>query len=249
MDLSSTKINQDLAVSTADRLEAVSREEMAAALSIVENTLEKFLGNSLPSTPEHAWFRFENLNSQHQQMALAGLRAQNAFVTEMMERGITSTDEASMLRFALSRLSLLSQEGLPYDVGPEHVVEIFDENHVQVYRSVSCFNLCNYSLLELSSYPWFELYERPPAFEQRFIEMGHKMAAGKLPYVDVSDFPEYVIRETMTDGLEAFAIRDLFIANMRSTLNGRPYFLSIKKIRPLEEDSSALRFLRPRRPS
>lgn len=249
MDLSTTKINHDLAVSSASKAGSVSREEMASALSTVENTLEKFLGKPLPATPERAWVQFGNLNAQHQQMALAALRAQNAFVIGMMEEGITSTDEAAMLRFALSKLSLLSQEGLPYTVGPEHVVEIFDESHVQVYRSVNCFNLCNYSLLELSSYPWFELYERPPAFEQRYLEMGVKMAAGKLPYADVSDFPEYVIRETMTDGLEAFAIRDLFIANLRSTLNGRPYFLSVKKIRPLEENTNGLHFLRPRRPS
>lgn len=245
MSLSPEKINPDLQNSRINslRLNTSARSEMSLAVTVLDQALQRFLGKSTPPAPQKAWDYFLVLPEERQVAALSAVRGLYSFVCEAMDAEIEATDESSMLHFAMNRFGLLHQELDGPAVKPNDIVEIFDENGLQIYRSFSTFAMCNYSLLELTAYPWWELYERPSMLTERFQQIGADMMAGKYSHVDVSEWANYTIKELLMDMPETFAIQDLYISKLRSVISRRTYFLSVKNIRPLPNSASGLRFI------
>jgi hypothetical protein len=60
----------------------------------------------------------------------------------------------------LKRLSIRTSDDLFTYLTDQDVIEIYDLDGRQLYRSFNFFSLCNYSLEQIYSVPWFELYER-----------------------------------------------------------------------------------------
>jgi hypothetical protein len=216
-----------------------------AALRRFEAVVGDFIEVRIPSAPLHAWQKFSTLPEATQGAILSGIRAQTDFVQAAMDEGLEAVDERAMLRWAMRKLSLISDSDVSSEVDPGDVVEIFDEDHIQIYRSYSCFALCNYSLLELVSYPWFELYERSSSITNMFLERMPKLFEGKTAYISYADLSEYTLRELMTEQRSVFGVKERFMARMISAASGKTCVLSVKKVRefPSRQGDGAVSFL------
>jgi hypothetical protein len=62
---------------------------------------------------------------------------------------------------ALSYFNLNADDSFMNTITSEDVIEIYGHDMVQLYRSFNFFNLTSYSLLDMSVFEWYVLWERP----------------------------------------------------------------------------------------
>jgi hypothetical protein len=75
------------------------------------------------------------------------------------------------------------------------IIEIYDADHIQIFRSFNFFSLVSYSLDEIHNYEWFELYNRDEEIMKTMIaELTNLVASGKKTLM-VSPFPPHVVAE------------------------------------------------------
>ncbi|RZA02450.1 MAG: hypothetical protein EOP11_16705 [Proteobacteria bacterium] len=152
-----------------------------------------------------------------------------------------------MLLRALTKLGLLCDSGVLDQIREEDMVEILDEDLCQIYRSYNCYDLCNYSLEELTSHPFYELYERHSKITQQLVEACGLILNGQKLFHGFDDMPEYHIKELLTERPEFFAVREKFLAPLSCTINRKTYILSVKRMRALgimaDEVGSRVRYL------
>jgi hypothetical protein len=213
----------------------------------LEAAIEKFTGVKPRTTKPHVWRRFYGLPQEHQRTIVKSWEDQAAFLEEAIRSGLESTNELGLLIFALGKLNLIGDTSLIDEVEAGDMLEIYDSNFSQLYRSFSYFAYCNYSIPELAVYPWFELYERASSVTKHLLDSAERLFSGKVSRVSFYDYPEYVLRELMTDELNAFSMREKYAIRLASPITGENYVLSVKRVRELPKEinpkDSSLRFL------
>jgi hypothetical protein len=159
--------------------------------------------------------------------------------------GLDAYSEKRLVRLAVDKLKIDADQNILDTVEHTDVVEIINSDHTQVYRSFSCFALCNYTIAELVTYHWYELYERPSWVQERLYNLCEQVLRTEGCYVDLEPLiPAYTLRETMTPERASFKMSEKFYSRMNSSLNQNPYLISVKKIEPLEEmDLSSVSFI------
>ena len=178
------------------------------------------------------------LAEETQRGLIVGINGQAEFIQGALDEGIDGFNENGMLKYAMGKLALLGDHDVLNDISSGDVVEIFDSEHRQIYRSYSCFSLSNYSLLELATYPWFDLYERSNKVEGEVINYSNSVLNGEASYVLMSEYiKEYTIRERRTKERAVFALQEKFLKRMRSAVTKQNFCLSVKTVRELAQFS------------
>lgn len=213
---------------------------MRQVVTRMESLLKKLLREPMPPTPPAAWNHFMQLPEETQQDLIRGIGGQAEFIQGAIDQDIDGFNEQGMLKYAMGKLCLLGEHDSINDIAVGDVVEIFDAEHRQVYRSYSCFSLSNYSLLELATYPWFDLYERSNKVEGDVIRFSNSVLQGENTHVAMSDLiPEYSIRERRTKERAVFALQEKFLHRIKGALSKKNYCLSVKTVRELATNSQS----------
>jgi hypothetical protein len=222
------------------RFESENLKQMRQALRNFESVAERFLGTSLANPNPQSWMKFASLSQDHQLGAIRGIESQAAFIQAAMEEGLDAFDELGMLDYAKRTFSLLGDSQYSNQIQKGDIVEIVDSDFIQIYRSYSCFSLCNYSLLELSSYPWWELYDRPSRVTEDLIAKSREIFEGRARILQFeSEVAPYTIRELMTTEQEMYQVQERFAAKMLSAATGKTVMLSVKRITPVPAASNS----------
>lgn len=214
------------------RVPGVSHEVLAPLVRL-EMLLEKFTGKEPVAAPAHAWSAFSGLPADKQLEIARGWTAQADFIQGAIERDIHHCDEKRMLNYAMGTMNLLADSGLFTIIDESDVMEIIGPDCVQTYRSFSYFTLCNYSLVELAAYPFYELYERSSRVMETLMQRAGPILEGKSNSVLLDDVPDYTIRETMTEEGCVYRMRERAYLRLISALTGENYVLSVKKVTQL----------------
>ncbi len=212
--------------------------EYAQAVQRLEGLLEKFLGKRPKAAPDKAWEAFLSLPLPKKEEILRGWNAQSDFLQAAIGEGIRCGEETRMLQLAMSTLNLMGNSDLFELVEDSDVMEIIGPDMVQTYRSFGYFALCNYSLVELAAYPFFELYDRPSWVMDQIMKHGLPVLEGKTNLALLDEIPNYTIRELMTDSPCIYTMRERAYVRLVSSLNGKSYVLSLKKVTPLASPAS-----------
>jgi hypothetical protein len=69
--------------------------------------------------------------------------------------------EMNLLRHALNKHGFQADDAFWKTIDKSQIIEIYDENMIQLYRSISFFAITGYSLLDISLFEWYLLWERP----------------------------------------------------------------------------------------
>lgn len=223
--------------------EAVSRavpanvsHETLEALHRLESLLEQYLRIKMRVAPLSAWQVFSSMPSEAQEKIVSGWNTQADFIEGALRENVGVCDEIGMLKYAMGRLGFMSDMGMFADISPDDVVEIYGPDYVQVYRSYNYFTYCNYSLVELAAYPWYELYERSSTIIKQLLEMTESILQGKVSRIPLDNFPEYFVKETMSKEGSVFCLREKVALRLVSIATGQSYLVSVKKIREVTSD-------------
>jgi PAS domain-containing protein len=77
----------------------------------------------------------------------------------------------------------------------DEVVEIYDANFVQIYRNLRFFRHCSYSLDELLSVPFWQLFARDPRITGRILAIATEYFSGKRRDVFEWDLGRHTVEE------------------------------------------------------
>jgi hypothetical protein len=78
-------------------------------------------------------------------------------------------DSSQLLVIALRELSLKVDPEFYKYIDRNDVLEVYDSEHFQMFRSFNFFRICNYSLDDILAHEWYELFERPESITKDLI--------------------------------------------------------------------------------
>lgn len=109
-------------------------------------------------------------------------------------------DEKVTLRKALNHYDLEMHPDMWATIMPNHMLEVYGKEMLQIYRSLNFFTVCGYSLLDLMTHEWYVLWERPKIILDNLLATAQKYSTN---YIPVSEFvvPRHLLREIWDTGL------------------------------------------------
>jgi hypothetical protein len=179
------------------------------------------------------WPLFQNLPIATQERQAVAMRKLVDLYWAAERAGVDLTEDQALLQFSLQHLSLSGDQDIVGLVEPDDLVEIMDFDFLQVYRNFNYFGLCNYSLVELTCVPWYELYERSSKVEEELFRHCEKLFKGEVAIVKVDDLMQpYTLIEKQLSPQSIFRIQDKYLIRLTDR-NGHPYLVSTKKVEHL----------------
>lgn len=121
-----------------------------------------------------------------------------SFLLKVCELTITNGDslaDSNRLTWqAIKELKWHPCSDLFSTITKESIIEIYDANNLQVFRSFSFFEFCSYSLEEIHSLPWLALYYRPNGeiTQKIMTQIGRLFASGSKKTKFLGIPPHYV---------------------------------------------------------
>ncbi len=119
--------------------------------------------------------------------------------------GLSADGEVACLRRALWKYGLHSKFELEDYISEGDVIEVYTSENVQVYRNLVFFRLCTYSLLEIMTREWYELYERPEFVTVKLMAQIREALENELPVVP--KIPTHIMVEKISDERRRFLTR------------------------------------------
>jgi hypothetical protein len=135
--------------------------------------------------------------------------------------------ERELFRKALQYFGLLVDESLWDVIAKDMVVEIYGPNMIQLYRSINFYQYTSYSLLDLSAFEWFILWDRPRVILDRLMKLAIQLLETNIPLM-ACDIPQHILREIHDTGLtENFVPRAVlhrfdYVASLTAVPGGPP---------------------------
>jgi len=121
--------------------------------------------------------------------------------------------ERRLVERALSFYGLeLRDENFWKNVKFDDVIELYNEDGNQVFRTLNFFKTCGYSLLDLLTHEWYVLWERPKFVMNSMFESANKVFSGEYTSSNPMNVPQHIVKEVFngTDALD-FAPRSALI--------------------------------------
>ncbi len=105
-------------------------------------------------------------------------------------------DTRVLLWNMLKRMGYFPTDDILSKIQNHHIIEIYNKQNVQVFRNLSFFKVCSYSLDEILCIPWWKLYHREEKISQEIFKFGSMILSGELKHSISPDIPTHVLAET-----------------------------------------------------
>jgi PAS domain-containing protein len=125
---------------------------------------------------------FSKLSPAHQQSAVDQLSLYVAICEDVMASAGSLASSRTFVWRAFSALGFVPDSNLFNLIGDDDVVEIYNMENIQIFRNLRFFEFCSYTLEELFSKPWMELFVREdPEITKQLINLLVTLAETKNP--------------------------------------------------------------------
>jgi hypothetical protein len=170
-------------------------ETLAGLLNNLGYKIKAYNDSALPSFSRHS-------DSQKAEI-VRGLRA----YCEALQDVCKFDDNIDMGQFVwrfLLRLGIAPSEDLFTTLENEKFIQIYNPDQFQIFRSLRCFERCSFTLEELTSRSWYELWERDSLFFYALTGLATKLIQFIKPGLLRLDFPYHTVREVKSECLFDF---------------------------------------------
>ena len=120
--------------------------------------------------------KLNSVNPQKLERAETLTREFKALLISAIEHDVEIQDSKSFIGFFLERLGLhccpVFFETLSKD---NEVVEAYDTEHLQIFRNFTFMKVCGYSLADILTFEWPDLFERSNVITQKIIDGVHSL--------------------------------------------------------------------------
>ncbi|MGZ3768418.1 MAG: hypothetical protein ACXVCP_01245 [Bdellovibrio sp.] len=115
--------------------------------------------------------------------------------TEIIE--IDLEKEKNFLQKALNHYGLWMSDEMWNTLRKGQVIELYGSDMVQLYRNLNFFEFCSFSLLDVSIFEWFKLWERPSRIQEEMMKRATVAMTTVTPCM-AYEVPEHILREVKT---------------------------------------------------
>jgi len=136
-------------------------------------------------------------------------------------------DKHSLVWWAIRHLNLRPPSDFFQYLEKDDVVEIYDSECIQIFRSFSFFQLCIYPLDQLLTYEWPELYERDETITKSMIELAGNLINGNIQGVHFCNTPTHSVVQRSGNVETRVANTHRFVAPLKLSGSSRNYFLNV----------------------
>jgi PAS domain-containing protein len=124
-------------------------------------------------------------------------------------------DEQTFLWRMLQKLKLHPPSNLMSELRTGDVIEIHDPQLIQIYRSLSFFSICSYTLDDLLARPFWELLWREEHVTAQLLDMARTVLSGEVIGVQSLNIPEHPILELQSVERRQSVIQQRMAAPLR----------------------------------
>ncbi len=104
-----------------------------------------------------------------------------------------------LLQKSLNFHKLSADRKLLDTIDDETLVEAYNADMRQTFRSLNFFEMTNYSILDLITFEWYVLWKKPSLVNKKYAEAYEELMAHKLPILPI-DIKPYLNLEVMDTG-------------------------------------------------
>ncbi|MGE0529176.1 MAG: hypothetical protein AB7G93_15785 [Bdellovibrionales bacterium] len=161
---------------------------------------------------------------------------------ELEKEGYDLDDSKHLARVALGHLGLLTDEIIFKSLRRSDIVEIYNTNHIQIFRSFNFFRICNYNLDEILLNEWYTLYERDEKITCEILTQieGHLRQSRSVTRFSV---PAHIMRERFSSTQGMFITKFKVLASVFDGPESRAGFLCTIRGRPISASPKKISFL------
>ena len=146
---------------------------------------------------------FPALPAIKQEGIVNGLEAFHGMCVSAMQGGAElKGDSHSAAWWVIRRIGWRPQSDVFSHVRPGDTIEIYDVDHVQIFRSFNMFRCISYSLDQLVTHEWYQLYSRPDGKQEEIMERFQRAISEKRTIV-VSEGESHVVSERFSPRLKS----------------------------------------------
>ncbi|UXR63153.1 hypothetical protein EZJ49_08695 [Bdellovibrio bacteriovorus] len=138
---------------------------------------------------------FSQLPSEGKKRVVETLRFYQDLCHSQLAEGYRINDSLSFTWRAFRRLGLVPRAELFNHIRNEDIVEIYSEDHIQLFRNFTFFDFCSYTLEELHTNEWWALFERDEEITTKIIEEVRKVFSEEIRETFTPNIPKHVLRE------------------------------------------------------
>lgn len=139
--------------------------------------------------------KFETCNLKQQMRAIAYLDANIALLEECVAQGDDPKNSAQMLWRILRKIKAIPENDIFDKIAEGDVVEVYLDDHIQIFRNLEFFNYCSFTVDELLCGTWYKLYKRDFISTLKMFKMAFKVLTGRLNKTTAWNVPEHVFDE------------------------------------------------------
>ena len=176
------------------------------------------------------WFESFTLQKQEQIVRSSQGVSANVSPGELLKE-----QEMNFLRQFLFRYKMIpADESVFTRISDEDFIEIYDAEGIQIYRRWSFFKFCRYTIDQILTKSWGELYERPQFVEKKLYAMMPSLFQRGCGIVDYN-IEDFVLSERYLDPPSQYLVKMKFACPLLdSKTKATVAFLSIAQARRLE---------------
>ncbi|OFZ23147.1 MAG: hypothetical protein A2202_08490 [Bdellovibrionales bacterium RIFOXYA1_FULL_36_14] len=99
------------------------------------------------------------------------------------------------------------------------VIEIYDANHIQMYRSFNFFQYCSYSFEEIFTNEWWRLFQRSVFVTNKLVEVGVNTVKRQLKEIQYVNCPNHWVDEIYSKHNFGCYVRQIIIVPLLNEKN------------------------------
>lgn len=173
--------------------------------------------------------RFKTLPLSHQQGIIQALESSIEICQSAKANGIDIRRQSlSLVWWSLRMAGLRPLSDLFDKLDETDIVEVYNEHDQQIFRSFNMFRSISYTLEELFTHEWWELFERDSAITDLLKDLTQKMHAGQKDTI-VVNCPAYVIKERFSEHKIAARIQTKLLSPLFSADGATAGYISCTK--------------------
>lgn len=178
------------------------QNEYSLELDALATLLNK-LGHKVKPYHDPAVPIFRQLSESKQYQVLQALTAYRMALQDVT-RYDDNIDMSQFVWRFLMRLGIAPSEDLFQTIRHENFIQIYNLDQFQIFRSLRCFERCSFTLEELTSKSWYELWDRDSLFYYALTGLATKILQFIKPTHLRLDFPYHNVREIESESLFDF---------------------------------------------
>ncbi len=152
--------------------------------------------HGIPCKPYQRNLPFFSLLPNEKKIAvISNIKFYYELCLEQVAEGYSLKDNPSFIWRAFRHFGYTPTSDLFAQIENHHIIEIYTDEGIQVFRNLKYFEYCSYTLEELYTLEWYNLYERSLEMQSMAFESISKIFKGEQLTNFNPEMPKHIVKE------------------------------------------------------